>query len=201
MTLKLYYTPGACSLSPHIALREADLAFDLEKVDLRAKKTSDGGDYVGLNSKGYVPALLLDDGTLLTEGVAIVQYVADLVPERGLAPKCGTMERVHLWEWLNFIATELHKGISPLYRPQATDDLKRFFRDRVASRLGVMGKHLEERSFLVGERFTVADGYAFYALRSWVSLKGELSGVLAAYRDRIAARPAVKAALAAEGLS
>lgn len=201
MTLKLYYTPGACSLSPHIALREAGLAFELEKVDLRAKKTSEGRDYTGVNPKGYVPALALDDGTLLTEGVAIVQYIADLVPERRLAPKCGTMDRVHLWEWLNFIATELHKGVSPLYRPQATDDLKQFVRDRVASRLGVMGKHLEKRKFLVGDGFTVADGYALYALRSWVNLKGELSGTLAAYRDRIAERPAVKAALTAEGLN
>jgi glutathione S-transferase len=201
--LKLYYAPGACSLSPHIALREAGLAFDLEKVDLRAKKTASGADYYTINPKGYVPTLALDDGEVVTEGVAIIQYVADLVPDRHLAPPCGTFERVRFWEWLNFVATELHKGVSPLYRPQATDDLKQFLRDRVTQRLEVMGKHLEKRAFLMGDRFTVADGYAFYTLRTWTGLlKGSLPNPsLEAYFARIADRPAVKAALAAEAVS
>ncbi len=201
--LKLYYAPGACSLSPHIALREAGLEFTLEKVDLREKKTATGADYTTINPKGYVPALALEDGAVLTEGVAIVQYVADLKPELHLAPANGTFERVRFWEWLNFIATELHKGVSPMYRPQATDDLKQFLRDRITQRLAFMGAHLEKNRFLMGDRFTVADGYAYYTLRTWTGfLKGTLPNPsLGAYVGRIAERPSVKAALAAEGFS
>ena len=201
--LKLYYSPGACSLSPHIALRELGIPFDLEKVDLREKKTASGADYRTINPKGYVPALALDDGRVLTEGVAIIQYLADLAPELHLAPPSGTFERVRFWEWLNFIATELHKGVSPLYRPQATEDLKQFLRERVAQRLAFMGHHLEKNTFLMGERFTVADGYAYYTLRTWTGfLKGELpTQSLVAYFARIGERPSVKAALTAEGFS
>ncbi len=201
--LKLYYAPGACSLSPHIALREAGLEFTLEKVDLREKKTATGADYTTINPKGYVPALALEDGAVLTEGVAIVQYVADLKPELHLAPANGTFERVRFWEWLNFIATELHKGVSPMYRPQATDDLKQFLRDRITQRLAFMGAHLEKNRFLMGDRFTVADGYAYYTLRTWTGfLKGALPNPsLGAYFGRISERPSVKAALAAEGFS
>lgn len=198
----LFYTPGACSLSPHIALREAGLPFELAKVDLGAKKTAGGGDYLAVNPKGYVPALRLPDGQLLTEGVAIVQYVADLVPDRALAPRLGTFERVRFWEWLNFIATELHKGVFPMYRPQATEELKQFVRDRVKGRLSVMGAHLDARPYLMGDRFTVADGYAYYTLRTWTGfLKEELpTASLKAYFARLGERPSVKAALEAEGL-
>lgn len=201
--LKLYYSPGACSLSPHIALREVGLAFDLEKVDLREKKTASGADYLTINPKGYVPALALEDGSVLTEGVAIIQYLADQKPDLRLAPPAGTFERVRFWEWLNFIATELHKGVSPLYRPQATEDLKKFLRERVAQRLAFMGKHLEKNTYLMGDRYTVADGYAYYTLRTWTGfLKGELpTPSLAPYFARVGERPAVKAALAAEGFS
>ncbi len=201
--LKLYYTPGACSLSPHIALREAGLEFTLEKVDLREKKTASGADYLTINPKGYVPALGLDDGSVLTEGVAIIQYVADLKPELHLAPPAGSFERVRFWEWLNFIATELHKGVFPMYRPQATDDLKQVVRERVTQRLAFMGAHLEKHRFLMGEQFTVADGYAFYTLRTWTGfLKGALPNPsLGAYLTRLSERASVKAALAAEGFS
>ena len=200
---KLYYSPGACSLSPHIALREIGMAFELEKVDLRAKKTASGADYLTINPKGYVPALALDDGNVLTEGVAIIQYLADLEPELHLAPPCGTFERVRFWEWLNFIATELHKAVSPLYRPQATEELKQFIHERVAQRLAFMGKHLEKNAFLMGDRFTVADGYAYYTLRTWTGfLKSELpTASLVAYFARLGERPSVKASLAAEGFS
>ena len=197
----LYYSPGACSLSPHIALREAGLDFKLEKVDLREKKTEHGDDYTKANPKGYVPALVLPDGQLLTEGVAIIQYLADLDPSRKLAPPTGTFERVRFWEWLNFIATELHKGVSPLYRPQATEDLKQFLRDRVKGRLGVMNAHLEKNAYLMGDGFTAADGYAYYTLRTWTGfLEQKLPGAaLDKYFAKIGERPTVKAALAAEG--
>ncbi|HSQ64586.1 MAG TPA: glutathione transferase GstA [Polyangiaceae bacterium] len=200
---KLYYSPGACSLSPHVALREVGIPFDLEKVDLREKKTASGADYRTINPKGYVPALALDDGRVLTEGVAIIQYLADLAPELHLAPPCGTFERVRFWEWLNFIATELHKAVSPLYRPQATEDLKQFLRERVTQRLAYMGQHLEKNTYLMGERFTVADGYAYYTLRTWTGfLKAELpTQSLVAYFARVGERPSVKAALVAEGFS
>ena len=200
--LKLYYAPGACSLSPHIALREAGLQFELDRVDFKqGKKTESGGHLTDANPKGYVPALVLDDGQVLTEGAVIVQYVADLAPDARLAPPLGTFERVRLQEWLNFIATELHKGLSPLYSPLASDEYKQAVKDRLALRLGFMEQSLASKSYLLGERFTVADGYAFYALRSWQNLThGTLSGNLAAYFARIGARPAVQAALLAEGL-
>ena len=199
--ITLFYTPHACSLSPHIALREADVPFNLERVDLRGKKTENGRSFTEVNPKGYVPALVLDNGELLTEGAAMVQYIADLKPELQLAPAPGTFERVRLQEWLNFIATELHKGLSPLYSPLPSDEYKTFVKERLTARFSVLAKRLEGESFLLGNRFTVADGYAFYVLRTWQALtKTDLSAPLLAYRDRIAARPAVKAALQAEGI-
>lgn len=200
--MKLYYKAGACSLSPHIVLREAGLAFELERVDLASKKTGSGGDYLGLNPKGYVPALLLDDGQLLTEGPAIVQYLADLVPEKRLAPPAGTMARTRLQEWLNFIATELHKGFSPLYNPRAPEEWKSVVRELLAKRIALVAEQLERRDYLMGEGFTVADAYLFTVL-NWAGFaKVDLSPwpVLKAYMARVAARPAVKAALQAEGL-
>jgi len=200
--MKLYYKAGACSLSPHIVLREAGLAFELERVDLASKKTGSGDDYLGLNPKGYVPALLLDDGQLLTEGPAIVQYLADLVPEKRLAPPAGTMARTRLQEWLNFIATELHKGFSPLYNPRAPEEWKSVVRELLAKRIALVAEQLERRDYLMGEGFTVADAYLFTVL-NWAGFaKVDLSPwpVLKAYMARVAARPAVKAALQAEGL-
>ena len=200
--MKLYHKAGACSLSPHIVLREAGLAFELERVDLASKKTGSGGDYFGVNPKGYVPALALDDGQLLTEGPAIVQYLADLVPGKRLAPPAGTMERVRLQEWLNFIATELHKGFSPLYNPRAPEEWKSVARELLAKRIALVAERLTGRDYLMGDAFTVADAYLFTVLNWAAFAKVDLSPwpVLGAYQARVAARPAVRAALLAEGL-
>lgn len=203
MSHTLYFTPGACSLSPSIALREAGLAFDLVRVDLRAKKTANGDDYLAINPKGYVPALRLPDGQILTEGAVMVQYIADQKPEAQLAPPAGTMARYRLMEWLNFIATELHKGMSPLYNPAANEEFKKSLLDRLALRWGVLAQGVRTQAFLTGERFTVADGYACYVLRSWQrSVKQDLSRwpELVDYYARLVARPTVAAALAAENL-
>ena len=199
--LKLYYSPGACSISPHIALRESKLPFELERVDLRRKKVVNGDvDFTTINPKGYVPALVLDDGQVLTEGVAIVQYIADRVPQSRLAPPAGSIERIRLQEWLNFIATELHKGVGPLYSPLASDEYKEATKDRVAARLAYLEKGIGSKPYLLGEQFSVADGYAFYALRAFRRFaQRDLSKGLAEYQARIAERPSVKEALAAEG--
>jgi glutathione S-transferase len=202
--MKLYFSPGACSLSPHIALREADLPFELERVDLRAKKTASGDDYLAINPKGYVPAVKVDSGELLTEGAIIVQYIADQRPELRLAPPLGTRERRRLNEWLHFIATELHKGFGPINNPKAGPELKEGLQARLLSRFAFVAKELEGKRFLLGDTFTVADGYAYYVLRSLRKLDPEALGrspVLGAYFDAIASRPAVQAALAAEGVS
>jgi len=202
--MKLYYTPGACSLSPHIALREANLPFELVQVDLREKRTRDGADFVRINPKGYVPALGLDDGLVITEGAVIVQYIADRVPDAQLAPPPGTFERIRLQEWLNFIATELHKGFGPISNPKAGDDLKRSIRERLDLRFAFLAQTVDTRPFLLGQRFTVADGYAYYTLRNLRQLDAtalERSHSLKSYFERIGSRPAVRAALTVEGLS
>ena len=199
--MKLYYSPGACSLSPHIVLREAGLDFEMERVDLKSKKTEHGNDYLEINPKGYVPAVRLDDGELLTEGPAIVQYLADRVPDRKLAPAAGTMERVRLQEWLNFISTELHKSHSPLFNPAAPEEWKTWMRDLIGRRLALVAKQLEGRDYLLGD-FSVADAYLFTVL-SWgrfVNVDTSAWPVIGAYQARMAARPAVQAALKAEGL-
>lgn len=205
MTLRLYYAPGACSLSPHIALREAGLPFDLEQVFLQDKKTKSGIDYTTVTEKGYVPALGLDNGQVLTEGAIIVQYIADLRPETKLAPPQGTIERLRLQEWLHFIATELHKGFGPVNNPKSNDEVKKVFRDCLTARFRFLGKSLAAGSgYLLGDRFTVADGYAYYTLRSWKKLTGDDFGdiqPLRAYFERISQREAVRAALAAENLT
>lgn len=199
--MKLFFSPGACSLSPHIALREAGLSFSLDRVDLREKQTQDGSDFRRINPKGYVPALMFDDGEVLTEGVVIVQYIADQRPDTRLAPPPGTRARLRLQEWLNFIATELHKGFGALRLPGLTDDLRQAVKERLAVRFEFLRRGLENRPYLLGNDFTVADGYAYYTLRSWQSLVGrEMSEGLKNYADRIATRPAVQAALQAEGL-
>jgi glutathione S-transferase len=173
------------------------------KVDTKTKKFDGGGDFLGVNGKGYVPVLELDDGTRLTEGPAIVQYLADRKPESGLAPKAGTMERVRLQEWLNFITSEIHKGFSPLFSPETPEDYKPVASKRLAGRFDWLSKQLEGREYLVGNRFTVADGYLFTVLgwTNYVGMKLEDWPVLKAYRERIATRPAVREALKAEGLA
>ncbi len=200
--MKLYYSPGACSLSPHIVLREAGLSFEVEKVDLRTKKTESGKDFTAINSKGYVPALQLDDGSLLTEGPAIVQYIADKAPQSKLAPAHGTMERYRLQELLNFISTEIHKGFSPLFNPSYPEEVKKTFRENLGKRFDHLNGPLEKGPFLMGEQFTVADAYLFTVLNwcKWVDIDLSKWPVLQAYQGRVAARPHVQAALKAEGL-
>ena len=198
--MKLYYSPGACSLSPHIALCEAGLDADTERVDLRAKKTASGADYRTVNPKGQVPALQMDDGTVLTEGPAVVQYIADQAPSRKLAPAAGTLERYRLMELLNFVSTELHKGFSPLFKPDTPDDYKPIVRKNLSERFGLVAGMLGDKPYLMGETFTVADGYLFVML-TWAKKMGVDLGqwpALGGYFDRVSARPAVQQALAAE---
>ena len=198
--MKLYFAPGSCSMSPHIALREAGLAFDLVPVDLGSQKTKTGQDFTKINPKGYVPTLELDDGSILTEGSAIVQYVADKKPESGLAPKPGTMERVRLQEWLNYISTELHKSFSPFFDDAAPEAYRAAVRGYLEKKLDWVQGQLEGRTFLTGKSFTVADGYLFTVLGWLPAAKLELAKwpVLDAYRKRIGERPKVKEVLAAE---
>ena len=200
--MKLYYSPGACSLSPHIVLHEAGLSADLKKVDLARKQVEGEGDYLAVNGKGYVPALALDDGSVLTEGPAIVQYLADLRPDSGLAPKAGTMERYRLVEWLNFISSEIHKGFSPLFNKSASPDLKAAATANLKKRFDWLSKTLDGQAYLMGRTFSVADAYLFTVL-SWARpLALDLSAwpALSAYLERVRARPKVQEALEAEGL-
>jgi glutathione S-transferase len=200
--MKLYFSPGACSLSPHIALREAGLDFVAERVDLRQKVTESGADFRAVNPKGYVPALQLQDGTVLTEGPAIVQYIADQAPAAKLAPAAGTIERYKLVEWLNYISTEVHKSFSPLFNPAATDDMKQAARTAIGNRLNYVAQVLDGREFLMGSQFTVADAYLFTVLgwAGYVKLSLADWPVLQAYIERVGARPAVQQAMRDEGL-
>lgn len=200
--MKLFFSPGACSLSPHIVLREAEVNFDLERVDLAKKTLRDGGDFLAINPKGSVPCLQLDDGAYLTEGPAIVQYVADQAPDKHLAPPAGTMERYRLQEWLNYITSELHKGFSPLFARNTPDDYKPIVTERLLSRLAIVDKALAGRDYLLGAQFSVADAYLF-VVTNWPPMVGvDISRFehLAAFRARVAERPAVIAAMEAEGL-
>ncbi len=199
--MKLYYSPGACSLSPHIALREAGLTFDLEKTDLKAKKTASGTDFLTINPKGYVPALQLDNGKVLTEGPAIVQYIADQKPESGLAPQAGSFERYELQEWLNFITSEVHKPVGSLFNPAMTADYKPVVLALIDKRLTWIDGQLQGKQYLMGDTFTVADAYLFTVLR-WTGFFNIDLGkypAIKSYFARVAERPAVKEALAAEG--
>ena len=201
--MKLYYAPGACSLSPHISLREAGAAFDLERVDTRTRTTESGADYLAINPKGYVPALQLDDGEVLTECAAVVQFIADRHPAAGLAPANGSLERARLQEHLNFIASELHKAFTPLFDPSAPEAAKQAAPAAVARRLDHVEWLLADgRAYLLGERFSVADAYLF-TVASWTGPTGiglDRWPRLAAFVARVAARPAVQAAMQAEGL-
>lgn len=200
--MKLYYSPGACSLSPHIALHEAGLAHDLVKVDLKAKTTENGDDFARINPKGQVPALQLDGGELLTEGPVIVQVIADKAPGKHLAPANGTEERYKLQEWLNFTTSELHKNFSPLFNPAIPDDVKKFFSDRIVGKFKYVDSQLAGRDYLMGQQFTVADGYLFVMLAWAGRMHIDISAFpnLTAYQARVAARPNVQAALKTEGL-
>ena len=200
--MKLYYSPGACSLSPHIALLEAGIAHDLMKVDLKAKKLEDGGDFLTLNPKGQVPVLVLDNGEQLTEGPVIVQAIADKAAGKKLAPAAGSTERYHLQEWLNFVTSELHKNFSPLFQPALNDEAKAFFRKRLLDKFKYVDEKLAGKNYLMGD-FSVADGYLYIMLRWADALKLDLASLksLTAYKERMAARPSVKEALKSEGLA
>ena len=199
---KLYYVPGACSLSPHIALREAGLPFDLVLANLKTRTLSDGSDYLAVNPKGQVPVLELNDGQRLTEGPAIVQYIADQAPAAKLAPPAGTLARYRLMEWLNFITSELHKGFSPLFNPATPEEYKTIARARLIDRLTLVDSQLAGKDYLMSEGFSVADAYLFTVV-NWSKPVGlDISALknLAAFMGRVAARPAVQEALKAEGL-
>jgi glutathione S-transferase len=200
--MKLYYATGTCSLSPHIVLLEAGLPYTLEKIDFATKKTSTGIDYFTINSKGAVPALQLDDGEVLTEGPAIVQYLADQKPDTGLAPRAGTFERYRLMEILNYITSEVHKGFSPLFNPKISADWRASAQANLEKKFDWLSGFLKDKTFLMGNAFTVADAYLFTVL-SWtrpVKIDLERWPVLKAYQSRIAPRPAVQRALKESGL-
>ena len=199
--MKLYYSPGACSLSPHIALREAGIAFEPVLASTKTKKLQDGSDFYAINAKGYVPVLELDSGERLTEGPAIVQYIADQAPAKNLAPAAGTMARYRLQEWLNFITSELHKGVGFMFGP-AAEDAKALMRAKASERLKWVDQQLEGKHYLMGDSFSVADGYLF-TVTNWTKHAGiDISGLknLGAFMARMSARPAVQEALKAEGL-
>jgi len=200
--MKLYYLKGACSLASYISLCETGLNFEAVSVDRATKKTPDGEDYNAVNPKGYVPALRLDDGEVLTENVAVLQYIADRKPESKLAPPAGTLERYRLVEWLAFINSEVHKSVSPLFNPAASEDTKTFMKTNLARRLDWLNSQLGSRPYLTGTDFTVADAYLFVVLNWFPRLNLDLSKwpALQAFHQRVSDRPAVDRALREEGL-
>ena len=200
--MKLYFSPGACSLAPHIVLEEAGLAFEPVLASTKTHQLADGTDYYTINSKGYVPLLELDNGERLSEGPAIVQYIADQVPAKNLAPANGTMARYRVQEWLNFITSELHKGVGGLFNPAMPEEGKTVIRARATSRLKWVDEQLEGKQYLMGDAFSIADPYLF-TVANWTQYTGiDISGMksLSAFQARMAARPAVQAAMKAEGL-
>jgi glutathione S-transferase len=203
VTYTLYYSPGACSISPHTALREAGLGFELVRVDL-GKKTyaPDGASYLEVNPKGYVPALRLPDRRVITENLVMIQYIADQVPGKHLAPEPTTFERLRFAELLVFISTELHKGLAPFYAKAANDEYKAAVTERLVKRFAYLSEQLNGMTWLSGESFSVADGYAFYCLRGWKMAAKQpfATPELAAYYERLLARPSIRAVLAAEGI-
>ena len=200
--MKLYYSPGACSMASHMALEEAQIPYELVRVDLGAKRTADGGNYLAINEKGYVPTLVLDDGGTLTENAVVLQFIADRNPGTALAPAHGTFARYRLGEWLNFIATEIHKGLSPLWKPTTPDAYKAIILENVGSRFDHVVKSLGDRPYVTGDRFTIVDAYLFTIVNWHNFLKFDLARwpKLDAYQARVAARPAVQAVLKAEHL-
>jgi len=201
--MKLFYAPGACSHAPHILLREAGLNFTLEKVDLAAKKTESGADYNKINPYGYVPALQLDNGEVLTEGPAIDQYIADLVPAKGLAPANGTPARYKLQSWLNFISTELHKQFGPLFNPATPEEYKKMLIEKLKGRFDTVNAHLAKQSFLLGDSFTAPDAY-LYTVLGWAKYFGigfDKWPAIASFMARVGARPSAQEAAKAEGLA
>jgi glutathione S-transferase len=202
-TMKLYYSPGACSLSPHIVMREAGLAFEPVMAPTKTHKLPDGTDYYTINPLGYVPMLELDDGTRLREGPAIVQYIADQVPNKNLAPAAGTLPRYRLQEWLTFIGTEIHKSFSPLFNPNMPEEGKKIYRERLANRFGFVDKELAGKQYVMGDHFTVADAYLYTVTRWSKPMAIDLASFphLVAHNERVNARPAVQEALKVEKLT
>ena len=200
--MKLFMKAGSCSLAPHIVLKESGLAFETEVVDLKAKQTASGGNYLDINPKGYVPALKLDSGEVLTEGPAITQYIADQVPQKRLAPANGTIERSRLQSWLTFIGTELHKNFSPFFNPAATQEWKDIARANLERRFAYADSQIAGRQFLMGDDFSVADAYLFTVMRWAVYIKMDMAAWpnLLAFQARVAGRPSVQSALKDEGL-
>jgi len=200
--MKLYYAPSTCSLSPHIVLRELALEFELIRVNNRSKLTADGRDFRLINPKGYVAALELDDGQILTEGPAIVQYLADLMPQSGLAPPAGSWERVRLQEWLNFISSEIHAGSALLFNTTLPDAVLAIFREKLFKRFDYLQEVLTDKTYLMGASFSVADAYLFTVLGwcKYFNIELDRWSALVAYRAAINTRPAVQAALLAETL-
>jgi glutathione S-transferase len=201
--MKLFYAPGACSHAPHILLREAGLNFTLEKVDLGAKKTESGADFSKINPFGYVPALQLDNGEVLTEGPAIDQYIADQVPAKGLAPANGTPARYKMQSWLNFISTELHKQFSPLFNKATPEEYKKAQIEKIQGRIETLNAHLAKQNFLLGDQFTAPDAY-LYTVLGWAkyfNITFDKWPGVKAFMDRVAARPSAQAAAKAEGLA
>lgn len=200
--MKLYYAPGACSLASHIALHETGLPFEIDKVDFATQKTTGGDDFKQINPKGYVPTIKLDDGSVLTEGGAILQYIADRQPDSGLAPKAGTMERYRLQEWLTFIGMELHKTFGPLFHKEVAEEVKTGALSLLTKRLGYVETQLANKPYLMGDKFSVADAYLFTVVRWSKFANFDLNPFprLKEYMERVAARPKIKAAMQAEGL-
>jgi glutathione S-transferase len=200
--MKLYYSPGACSLSPHIVAREAGLKLDLKKVNTKDKSIEGGGDFWQVNPRGYVPVLELDNGERLTEGPAIVQYLADQKPESGLAPKNGTLERYRLQEWLNLLTSEVHKQFSPLFKPNTPEEYKPIAKENLANRFNWINEQLAGKDYVTGKQFTVADAYLFVLLNWTKPTQIDLAKWpnLQAFQKRVAARPKVKEAMQVEGL-
>jgi glutathione S-transferase len=202
VSYQLYYAPGACSLAPHIVLRELGENFSLVKVSTKTHETEDGKDFYKINPKGYVPALGLGNGDVLTEGAAITQFLADNKPGSVLAPRAGTMERARLNEWLVFINSEVHKTFSPMFNPATTDEQKKSIKEKLASRFDFVEKSLGDRPYLTGDKFTIADAYMFTVV-NWSNFTGIDLGPwpkLKAFQARVAARPHTQAAMKAEGL-
>jgi glutathione S-transferase len=201
--MKLYFSPGACSLTPHIVLRETGAKFEIEQVDNKAKKTKSGADYWQINPKGQVPALVLDNGEVLTEGPVISQYIADNNPGAGLLPACGTPERYRVQEWQNFITSEIHKSFGPLFKPNTPEEFKTITKENLGKHFSYVDKHLAKHQYLAGDKFSIADAY-LYNVSRWLGRVGIDIGQwpnVKAFGDRIAARPKVQEALKAEGLS
>ena len=201
--MKLYYSPGACSLAPHIVLNELGSPYELEKVDLAAKKTETGADFTAVNDKGYVPTLEIAKGEILTEVSTILQYLADKAANSGLLPSFGTMDRYRAMETLNFVASELHKGLGGLFNPAMPDEGKKAIIERLQRRFGWLDAQLAKKPYLLGDSYSVADAYAFTVLgwSKWVNVDLSPYAHIVAYLDRVGARPAVQAALKKEGLA